>query len=233
MPARSGNLEITLVIMAESLPVAVRGRWRQGTRFVVRTARRTLVESLYLLTAPVIAFVGLLLVLGGVCLATVGLLRPGKSRPAAGALVPARWFADLERWRIATVRSLAVKAAGGGGRPRPKEITASDPGLWLDAAHTVVGAPGCPGHRGGDGAVVVRRARHGDVRRAGAVPAGRPRPAFRGLRECGGFISTLGSTPRISCIPGTSGNLILAIPQEFTTSLQLPNGKLLSCATRQ
>ena len=106
--------------MAESLPVALRGRWRQGTRFVFRTARRALVESLYLLTAPVIAFVGLLLVLGGLCVATAGLLRPGKSRAAAGALAPARWFADVERWRIATVRSLAARPQDAGGRPRPR-----------------------------------------------------------------------------------------------------------------
>jgi signal transduction histidine kinase len=126
--------------MAESLPVAVRGRWRPAARFVFRTGRRTIVESLYLLTAPAIAFVGLFLVLGGLCVATVGLLRPGKLRPAAGALTPARWFADLERWRIATVRSLAAKADTG-GRPRPKEITASDPGLWLDVAHAVAVLP--------------------------------------------------------------------------------------------
>src|ERR1700733_9180055 len=54
--------------MVESLPVVVTGRWRQGARFVLRTARRALVESLYLLTAPVIAAVGLLLVLGGLWL---------------------------------------------------------------------------------------------------------------------------------------------------------------------
>jgi signal transduction histidine kinase len=126
--------------MAESLPVAVRSRWRPGARFIFRTGRRALVESLYLLTAPVIAFVGLLLVLAGLCLATLGLLRPGKPRPAAGALAPARWFADLERWRIATVRSLAAKADAG-GRPRPKEITASDPGLWLDVTHAVAVFP--------------------------------------------------------------------------------------------
>jgi signal transduction histidine kinase len=127
--------------MAESLPVALRGRSRQGARFVFRTGKRALVESLYLLTAPVIAAAGLLLVLGGLCVATVGLLRPGKSRAAAGALAPARWFADLERWRIATVRKLAARPQDIGGRPRPKEITASDPGLWLDAAHTVVVLP--------------------------------------------------------------------------------------------
>ena len=126
--------------MAESLPLAAGGRWRLGARFVFRTGRRALVESLYLLTAPVIAFVGLLLVLGGLCVAAVGLLRPHKPRPAVGALAPARWFADLERWRIATVRSLAANATEG-GRPRPKEITASDPGLWLDVAHAVAVLP--------------------------------------------------------------------------------------------
>jgi hypothetical protein len=51
--------------MAESLPVAVRGPWRPGVRFLFRTGRRILVESLYLLTAPVIAAASLLLVLGG------------------------------------------------------------------------------------------------------------------------------------------------------------------------
>lgn len=111
-----------------------------GAGFVFRTGRRALVESLYLLTAPVIAFVGLLLVLGGLCVAAVGLLRPHKPRPATGALAPARWFADLERWRIATVRSLAANPTEG-GRPRPKEITASDPGLWLDVAHAVAVFP--------------------------------------------------------------------------------------------
>ncbi|MGD0244561.1 MAG: sensor domain-containing protein [Streptosporangiaceae bacterium] len=126
--------------MAEALPIAAGGRWRLGTRFVFRTARRTIVESLYLLTAPVIAFVGLLLVLGGLCVATLGLLRPRKPRPAASALAPARWFANLERWRIATVRSLAAKPTEG-GRPRPKEIEASDPGLWLDVTHAVAVFP--------------------------------------------------------------------------------------------
>jgi signal transduction histidine kinase len=69
--------------MAESLPSAVRGRWRPGARFLFRTGRRTLVESLYLLTAPATAAAGLL----------------------------------------------------------PKEIAASDPGLWLDVAHAVAVLP--------------------------------------------------------------------------------------------
>jgi len=99
------------------------------------------VESLYLLTAPAIAAAGLMLVLGGLFVAPVGLLRLGKPRPAVGALAPARWFADVERWRIARVRWLAAGTEGTSGRPRPKEITASDPGLWLDVAHAVVVLP--------------------------------------------------------------------------------------------
>jgi signal transduction histidine kinase len=106
-----------------------------------RLGRRTLVESLYLLTAPMIAAADLVLVLGGLCVATVGLLTPGGSPVVAGVLAPARWFADLERWRIAKVRSLAVGTAAAGRRSRPKEISSSDPGLWLDAAHAVAVVP--------------------------------------------------------------------------------------------
>jgi signal transduction histidine kinase len=104
--------------------------------------RRTLVESLYLLTAPVTAAAGLLLVLGGLCAGTAGLLMPGGSPIPPGVLAPARWFADLERWRIAKVRPPAAGAQGTGQRPRPKQApTASDPGLWLDVAHAVVMLP--------------------------------------------------------------------------------------------
>jgi signal transduction histidine kinase len=129
--------------MAESLPFVVRGRWWPGARFLLRTGRRTLVESLYLLTAPVTAAAGLLLALGGLCAGTVGLVVPGGSRVVAGALAPARWIADLERWRIAKVRSVGARgqARGTGGRPRPREITSSDPGLWLDVAHAVMVIP--------------------------------------------------------------------------------------------
>jgi hypothetical protein len=45
-----------------------------------------LVESLYLLTAPVTAAAGLLLVLGGLCVGTVGLLLPGGSPVVVGTL---------------------------------------------------------------------------------------------------------------------------------------------------
>jgi len=62
--------------MTGSFPAAVRGRWRPGARFLFRVGRRTLVESLYLLTAPVTAAAGLLLVLGGLCAGTAGLLLP-------------------------------------------------------------------------------------------------------------------------------------------------------------
>jgi signal transduction histidine kinase len=100
------------------------------------------VESLYLLTAPVTAAAGLLLVLGGLCAGTAGLLLPGGSPVTARALAPALWFADLERWRITKVRSPAAGWERAGRRPGPKETAAtSDPGLWLDVAHAVVVLP--------------------------------------------------------------------------------------------
>jgi signal transduction histidine kinase len=95
----------------------------------------------YLLTAPVTAAAGLMVALGGLCVATAGLLLPGGSPVVTAVLAPSRWFADLERWRIARVRSAASGAEGVGRRPRPKEATASDPGLWLDVAHEVVVLP--------------------------------------------------------------------------------------------
>ena len=127
--------------MIGSFPGAVRGRWRPGAGSFVRVGRRTIVESLYLLTAPVIAAAGLLLVLGGLCAGTVGWLLPGGSRIVAGALAPARWFADVERWRIAKVRSLAPGPEGAGQWPRPDRTATADPGLWLDVAHAVVVFP--------------------------------------------------------------------------------------------
>src|SRR5215467_13023302 len=128
--------------MTGSFPAAVRGRWQPGAGFLFRIGRRTLVESLYLLTAPVTAAAGLLLALGGLCAGTAGSLSPGGSPVGAGVLAPARWFADLERWRIAKVRSLAAGAEGAGQRPRPKgAAAAADPGLWLDVAHAVVVLP--------------------------------------------------------------------------------------------
>src|SRR5690242_17409546 len=118
--------------MIEPLPSAVRVRWRQGGRFLFRVGRRTFVESVYLLTAPVIAAAGMVIVLGGLCVGTAGWLLPGGSRVVAGVLAPARWFADLERWRIAKVRSLAGGAPGPRPRPGPKETAAAPgPGLWL------------------------------------------------------------------------------------------------------
>jgi signal transduction histidine kinase len=128
--------------MIGSFPSTVRGRWRPGARFLFRTGRRTLVESLYLLTAPVTAAAGLLLVLGGLCAGTAGLLLPGGSPVPPGALAPVRWCADLERWRIARVRSPGRWGQGAGRRPRPKQApAAADPGLWLGVAHAVVVIP--------------------------------------------------------------------------------------------
>jgi len=128
--------------MAQSLPFAVRGRRAPGAGFLLRTARRTLVESVYLLTAPVTAVAGLLLALVGVGLGTLASLVPGGSPVAAGALAPARWSADLERWRIVKVRSAAGREEVAGRRPRPKKTAAvSDPGLWLDVTHAVAVLP--------------------------------------------------------------------------------------------
>jgi Putative sensor len=123
--------------MAESLSFAIAGRGRPGVGSVIRAGRRTLVESLYLLTAPVTAVVGLLLVIGGVCVGTIGSLVPGGSVVAAGALTTARWPGDVEWWRVGKVRTRAA-----GQRTRPKgAAAASDPGLWLDLAHAVVVVP--------------------------------------------------------------------------------------------
>ncbi len=102
--------------MTEFFPSAVRGWWRPGPGFLFRVGRRTLVESLYLLTAPVTALAGLLLVLGG----------------------KARWSAGLERWRIARLRALT----GGAETASPgSTATVSGPGLWLDAGHAVAVLP--------------------------------------------------------------------------------------------
>jgi signal transduction histidine kinase len=128
--------------MTELLPTAAWGRWRSGAGFLVRVGRRTVVESVYLLTAPAAAAAGLLLVFGGLCAATAGLLWPGRRPVPPGALAPVRWSADVERWRIAEVRSLSTGVRGTRQRPGPKETpSASDPGLWLGAAHAVAVVP--------------------------------------------------------------------------------------------
>jgi signal transduction histidine kinase len=127
--------------MTESFAWAVRGRCPPWARFVFRTGRRTLAESLYLLTAPVTAAAGLVAAFGGLCVSTAGLLVPGGSPVVAGALAPARWCADLERWRMARV-GYPAGGTGAGQRPRPEQAAAApDPGLWLDVAHAVVVLP--------------------------------------------------------------------------------------------
>jgi signal transduction histidine kinase len=91
--------------------------------------RRTLVESLYLLTAPVTVVAGPLLVLG-----TAGPLLPDGSPVRARALAVARWPGDLEWWRIGKVRSQARGARDAGQRPK-ETVT------WLDLAHAVTVVP--------------------------------------------------------------------------------------------
>ena len=126
--------------MAESFPFAVQGRRRPGARRLVRVLHRTLLESLYLLTAPLTAAAGLLLVAAGLCAGSAGRLVPGGSGLTGGGLALARWPADLERWRIAQVRSPAGRPEGARQRPG---TTASrpDPGLWPDVAHAVAVLP--------------------------------------------------------------------------------------------
>ena len=120
-PPRGGRPR--LGAMTESFASVVRGRWRPGAGFLFRLGRGTLVESLYLLTAPVTAAAGLLLALGSLCVAAASLLVPGGSRGVAGALALARWSADLERWRIARVGS----PAGGAGRGPAAETEGRQP----------------------------------------------------------------------------------------------------------
>lgn len=99
--------------------------------------RRTLMESLYLLTAPVIAVGGALLTVCGVCIGTISSLIPGGSSVASRAWASARWSGDVEWWRVSRVRPRAD-----GQRSRTKDAAAaSDPGLWLDMAHAVVVFP--------------------------------------------------------------------------------------------
>jgi signal transduction histidine kinase len=122
--------------MAGPVPAVARGLWQRAAQFVWRVGRRTIMELLYLLTAPVTAVAGLLLVLGGLCAAAARLLVPAK------ALAPVRWAADMERWRIAAVRSPSAGLPGASRRPGPEKIpAASDPGLWLGAVHAVLVLP--------------------------------------------------------------------------------------------
>ncbi|MFD5074748.1 sensor histidine kinase [Streptomyces sp. NPDC058371] len=128
--------------MVEPLPSVVAGRWRPSAGAAVRIGRRTLVESLYLLTAPLSAAAGLLLMAGGLCVGAVGSLSPIVSPVAARALALARWPGDLEWWRIGQVRSRAGGARNTGRQPRSTETAdAAGPGLWLDLAHTVTVLP--------------------------------------------------------------------------------------------
>lgn len=127
--------------VVKSVRRAVGGWWWPGARFVVRMGRGALAESLYLLTAPVTAAAGLLLVLGGLWVAAAGLVVPGGS-PVAGVAAPVRWVADVEWWRIVRVSSSAAGAQRAGWVSRPRgTAAASDPGLWLGLVHTVVVLP--------------------------------------------------------------------------------------------
>ena len=136
-----------------------RSWWRLSVRFVARNGLRAFAESLYLLTAPVIAAAGVVVVVGGLGAGTIVSLVPGRPRVAARLsawfLRPARRFAELERWRIGRLRSL-VGGTKTIERPHGTAPSASDPELWLDVAHAVAlfpvilvtWSPGCGGSSG-------------------------------------------------------------------------------------
>ena len=77
--------------MTVLFPAVAGARCRAGAAFLLRTGRRTLAESVYLLTAPVTAAAGLLAVLAGLCVAAAGVLVPAPvagrgRRPGPGAV---------------------------------------------------------------------------------------------------------------------------------------------------
>ena len=91
-------------------PPAVPGRTWPGVGDVGRVGRRAVVESLYLLTAPVAALLGVLMAVAGLGVGLLGLVVPGSgsTRLTTAASVLVRWPAELERWRIGKVRGGAV-----------------------------------------------------------------------------------------------------------------------------
>lgn len=125
---------------------------RSGVRVVFRVGRRTIADSLYLLTAPVTAVAGLLVLLAALGVAAVGWLTPGRPAVPARGLAPVRWLAAAERWRIGKIRHWpthtprprrrgeAADAAGWSGSSG-EAADVADPGLWLSAAHAVVVLP--------------------------------------------------------------------------------------------
>ncbi|OHV31820.1 MULTISPECIES: sensor histidine kinase [Pseudofrankia] len=127
--------------MAGSFSTAAWGRSFPGAGPVARVARRTLKESLYLLTGPVSSVAGPLIVLGGLCVGMLGRVI-GRAPVAAGVAAPVYWSADLERWRIDRVRAAAPGPERLGRQPRPSgAAAASDLGLWLGLVHAMVLPP--------------------------------------------------------------------------------------------
>lgn len=109
---------------------------------VVRVVCRTLVRSAYLLTAPVTAAMGLVLLLGAMGVWVIGSVAPGGSHVSMNALTVARWPGDVEWWRISAVCDLTGGSGGGARRPRSGKSPASVGfGLWLDLTHSVAVLP--------------------------------------------------------------------------------------------
>ncbi|MCK9923972.1 histidine kinase [Frankia sp. AgPm24] len=141
--------------MAGSFAAVARGWSIPGAGRVVRVGRRTLAESVYLLTGPVSAVAGVLAVVAGLCVGLLGRL-VARTPVVAGAAVPVYWSADLEWWRIDRVRTAAPgqrprQRPGRAGRPgwpgrgrRPWSNggdTSSSSGWWLSLAHAVLLPP--------------------------------------------------------------------------------------------
>ncbi|MCM3882758.1 sensor histidine kinase [Frankia sp. R82] len=133
--------------MAGSSSTVAWNRPFPGAGPVVRVGRRTLAESLYLLTGPVSAVAGLLVVLGGLCVGMLGRVA-GRAPVAAGVVAPVYWSADLEWWRIDRVRASVPGperlARSGRQAPQPGPGSgsgASNPRLWSSLAHAVIMPP--------------------------------------------------------------------------------------------
>ncbi|MBL7490698.1 sensor domain-containing protein [Frankia sp. AgB1.9] len=123
--------------MAGSFSTVAGGRSLPGAGPVLRVGRRTLKESLYLLTGPVSAVAGLLIAFGGLCVAMLG-----RAVGRAPAAAPMYWSADLEWWRIDRVRAARPGPERPGPLPGPSGgAPAPDPKMWLSLAHAVVLPP--------------------------------------------------------------------------------------------
>ncbi|MCK9877924.1 histidine kinase [Frankia sp. Ag45/Mut15] len=126
--------------MAGSFAAVARGWSIPGAGRVVRVGRRTLAESVYLLTGPVSAVAGVLAVVAGLCVGLLGRL-VARTPVVAGAAVPVYWSADLEWWRIDRVRTATPDQRQGRRRSGAGGDAGAGTGCWLSLAHAVLLPP--------------------------------------------------------------------------------------------